>query len=119
MQPFAYFCLILMVIIPGYLVIRKRRFWYGVFTSWFFLVAGTYFSTWHQLNYLADNLIETQSDATGVGLTMFSGWILAIPYCAILLLIRIVLSHFGIVKPIDGEQDADDQLPARAEPDAK
>ena len=81
---------------------------------WFFIVAESHFSVHYRLNLLGRGLVDSASDTTSIGLTMFSGWILALPYCGILVLIRKLLKRFGVVQETGGEQDEDDQADSRS-----
>ena len=115
MHPVAYLCFGLMVIAPIYLVVFRGRFWFGFFAAWFFMVVESHFSVHYRLNLLDRGLVDSASDTTSIGLTMFSGWILALPCCVILVLIHKLLKRFGVVQETGGEQDEDDQAAAAAQ----
>jgi hypothetical protein len=84
------------ICIPIYYVIFRRRFWHPAFVSWLSLVASQQFAV----------LGSSSSDTTTVGLTLFTGWLLTVPYCGILVLIRILLLRFSLLPSKYGDQDA-------------
>ena len=115
MQPAAYLCFGLMVAVPIYLLVFRGRFWFAFFAAWFFMIAESHFSVHYRLNLLDRGLVDSASDTTSIGLMMFSGWILALPYCGILVLIRKLLKRSGVVQETGGEQDEDVQAAAAVE----
>ncbi|MEO5912874.1 MAG: hypothetical protein ABIS50_01485 [Luteolibacter sp.] len=91
--------------IPIYYVIFRRRFWFPAFVSWLLLVGSQQFAVLSSTHGLSpDGSIST--DTTTVGLTLFTGWLLSIPFCGILLLIRILLCRFGLLPTKVDERDA-------------
>jgi hypothetical protein len=73
--------------IPIYFVIFRRRFWFAALVSWILLVASQQFAV----------LASPSSDTTTVGLTLFTGWLLSILFCGLLLLIRLFLNRVGLL----------------------
>jgi hypothetical protein len=92
---------------PAYLVVLKRRFWFAIVICWLLLVVGEQFSVSYALS---EHASELSPDTTNVGIMMFFGWIVALPYCAFLLLIRFILNKIQLIRsePNKGkaEQDA-------------
>jgi hypothetical protein len=58
---------------PVYLVCWQGRFWFAFFATWAFLVGMSAIDP---------------SDTPVVGLTLFGGWLLALPFCLVLKGIR-------------------------------
>jgi len=77
---------------PIYLVCWKNRFWFAFFVTWGLLVANQAISVY------ADH--TESSDTTEIGLTLLSGWLLALPFCLVLKLIRWVTSRFHRTPPL-------------------
>lgn len=73
--------------VPIYFVIFRRRFWFAALVSWGLLVVSQQFAV----------LASPSTDTTTVGLTLFSGWLLSIPFCGLLLLIRLFLNRIGLL----------------------
>ena len=97
LQPAAYLCFGLMVLAPFYFVVFRGRFWLAFFAAWFFMVAESHFSVHYRLNLLHRGLVASAPDTTNIGLTMFSGWILALLYCGILVLIRRLFRRTSLI----------------------
>ncbi|MDQ8192670.1 hypothetical protein [Roseibacillus persicicus] len=106
MQWASWLCLGLVIILPVYLVFFRRRFWFGFFAMWFFLVAGSSFSIYHGLYLLELGFVESAADTTEIGLTVFSGWILSLFYCGILLIGRLFFDWVRGFRKQKGEQCA-------------
>ena len=81
---------------PIYYVIFRRRFWFPAFVSWLLLVTSQQFAV----------LGSSSSDTTTVGLTLFSGWLLTVPFCGILFLFRIFLLRFSLLPSKVEDKDA-------------
>ncbi len=73
--------------LPIYFVIFRRRFWFAALASWGLLVVSQHFAV----------LASPSTDTTTVGLTLFSGWLLSIPFCGLVLLIRLFLNRIGLL----------------------
>ena len=98
----AILCQAMVFFAPFYLVVFRSRFFAAFLATWFFLYAAETFSV-HRGWILYDEGIIPQdsppADTTNIGLVIFSGWILAFPYCLILKLVRGVLERNGIINP--------------------
>ena len=104
----ALFCNAMVLVLPIYLVALRARFWFGFFAAWFFLVAAESYSVdrgWALHNYGE----PPPADGTNVGILIVSGWILALPYCLLLIFVRRVLRRYNLVRPLKGEQSSDDK----------
>ena len=117
MLPAAYFCLGMTLGAPIYLIIFRNRFWSAFFAAWFFIVAEAHFSVYHGLIELDRGLVTSASDTTSIGLTMFSGWLVSLPYCAILVLVRKILRATGVIGSEGGGGGGGDHPPSGAELD--
>jgi hypothetical protein len=78
----AYVCAIAMIVWPAWLIWRQRRFWSAFFYGWFLMVIGQWFAV------EAGRGLPNWSDSTTVGLTLFSGWMIVLPYCGLIELVR-------------------------------
>lgn len=90
MGPYGYISALLTALAIGspiYFVIFRRRFWFAALISWLLLVASQQFAV----------LASPSTDTTTVGLTLFSGWLLSVPFCGFLLLVRICLIRIGFL----------------------
>ena len=105
-----------MLAVPFYLVVFRRRVGFAFLAGWFFIVAESHFSVHYRLNLYERGLIPSASDTTSIGLTMFTGWMVAAPYCCVLLLVRVFLERLGLIGNSGGEQGVDDQATATVEP---
>jgi len=76
---------------PIYLVGWRNRFWFAFFVTWGLLVANQVIVTYGDR--------AGASDATEVGLTLFAGWLLALPFCLLLKLIRVLANRFHRSSP--------------------
>lgn len=101
----SYLCFGLMVFAPIYLVVVRGRFWFAFFAAWFFMVAASHCSVYYGRELLDQGLVASASDTTTIGLTMISGWVLALPYCGVLILVRILLRRAGFIQRTCGAQD--------------
>ena len=92
---------------------------FAVFVAWFLMVVAQQFAVVHSSQLydqglLADGASPTQT--TTVGLTVFSGWLLALPYCGVLLLVRLLLERIGVFSPDSTGSSAADGLDSHPEP---
>jgi hypothetical protein len=91
--------------VPIYLVIFRRRFWFAALISWLLLVVSQQFAV----------LSSLSTDTTTVGLTLFSGWLLSVPFCGLLLLIRLLLNRIGLLPALTSGRDLVDGGDVRQE----
>lgn len=78
----SYLSLAGLLIYPPYLIFRERRFWGAFGFAWFLLVVGHAFAVHAEIaEHEAHPGGDEPPDTTEVGLVIFSGWILALPYC--------------------------------------
>ena len=105
----AYVCLALMIGLPIYLITFKDRFWYPFFLAWSLMVAGQALAVSYEM-ILYDHALtpppSRPSDTTTVGLTLFGGWLIVLPYCFILKVIRDVLRYLNVLPLQEGEPAA-------------
>ena len=81
----SYLCLAGLVIYPPYLIFRERRFWGAFGFSWFLLVAEHAFGVHARIARYAEHQGGHEPpDLTEIGMTIFSGWILARPFCVVI-----------------------------------
>jgi hypothetical protein len=81
--------------VPVYLVICRRRFWFAALISWLLLVVSQQFAV----------LASPSTDTTTVGMILFSGWLLSVPFCGLLLLIRLLLERIGLLPALTSSRD--------------
>ena len=75
-----------LLLYPVYLVCWKNRFWFAFFLTWGLLIATQILASYGDTG--------GSSDTTEVGLTLFSGWLIALPYCLVLKLISFIFRRF-------------------------
>ena len=96
-----YLFAILVVVAPIYYVIFRNRFMFAFFTCWFFMIVTQQAAVSHSYTLYEHGLLKgSPTDTTTVGLTVFSGWILAYPYCGLLFLIRLYLVRSGFLSSL-------------------
>jgi len=89
---------VMIVIAPIFYVVFRRRFAFAFFITWFLMVATQQAAVAHSHALYYQGLLKgLPADPTSVGLTVFSGWLLAYPYCGVLYLIRLLLVRFGFL----------------------
>lgn len=84
MTPLGIMELVCLAILPSYLIFAKGRFWSAFFLTWALLVICQEVD----VHLPRSGGHDEPPDTTSVGLTLFTGWILALPYCVILNLLN-------------------------------
>ena len=102
----------MVLILPIYLVVFRARFWFALFAAWFFLCAAESYQLDRKWALYEEGQ-KVPGDYTNIGILIFSGWIFALPYCLILVLVRKILQRYNLVRLPQGEQ-AGDGMPDHA-----